>query len=269
MSGSPERSYAPGPFGQIHYQDTGEGDITLLLASQAPATSWQFERAYPLFHAAGIRAVGIDTLGFGLSDAPPGPPSIADYATSIIAVMDHLGLEAAHLCGHHTGSMIITEAALSAPARIASLILAGPVPLTLEERKAYIDSIVAEERAYEAKADGSHLADMFVRRLPWVRDMPDALALCSRYTIRTLMGSGPFWYGHHAAFNYDHGEAMQRLAQPALILTNTGDMIYPLAELTRQLCPHFSYAELEGGGIDIVDQDPAGWVAAIDRYLRD
>ena len=261
------RGYADGPFGQIHFQDTESGDIPLLLFPQSPMTSWQFDRVYPLLAAQGVRAIGVDTPGFGMSDPPPMVPTIADYAKAAPAVMDHLGLNSAHLGGHHTGAKIITEAALSYPDRVRSLVLSGPGPMTVEEQKKYIDTSLAEEKAFAAKEDGSHLAELFVKRLPWIKDEPDGLDLCTRYVVQPLIGAGPFWYGHNAAFHYDGGAALQRVTQPALVLINTGDILYPLAQRTMELCPHFSYAELEGGGVDITDQNPEGWTAEVVGFL--
>ena len=72
----PRRGYTDGPFGQIHYQDTGGDGEPLILCHQAPITSRQYDRVYPLLAAAGIRAIGIDTPGFGLSDEPDHVPSV-------------------------------------------------------------------------------------------------------------------------------------------------------------------------------------------------
>lgn len=261
------RGYASGPFGQIHYQDTAVDGIPLILCPQSPMTSRQFDRVYPLLAEAGVRAIGIDTPGFGMSDPPPDPPSISDYATSVPAVMDQLGLRTANLCGHHTGSMIVTEAALAYPERVHKLILSGPAPMTPEEQQEYIDTALAEEKAFAPNADGSHFSSLFVKRLPWIQDEPDGLELCTGYVLQGLMGLGPFWYGHHAAFSYDAAAATTRLTQPALVLINTGDILYPMAKRTMELCPHFSYAELEGGGVDITDQDPEGWTQKVVAYL--
>jgi pimeloyl-ACP methyl ester carboxylesterase len=268
---TPRRGYADGPFGQIHFQDTGpdsgKGDTTLVLCSQSPLTSRQFDRVYPLLAEAGVRTIGLDTPGFGMSDPPPGPPSIGDFATSIPPVLDHLGLKAAHVGGHHTGCKIAMEAAIAYPNRVQSVVLSGPGPMSREEQQTYIDTVLEAEKSYTAKADASHLSDMFVKRLPWIKDHADGLELCTGYIVQQLMGRGPFWFGHHAAFNYEGAAAMQKLTQPALALFNTGDMLYPLAEKTRTLCPHFSYAELQGGGVDITDQDPEGWVKEVSTYL--
>lgn len=263
-----KRGYADGPFGQIHFQDNQATGTPLVLCPQAPMTSRQFDRVLPLLGAAGVRAIAIDTPGFGMSDPPPAAPGISDYATSIPAVLDHLGLQAASLCGHHTGSKIVAEAALTYPERASKIILSGPAPMTREEQQEYIDTILAAEKVYAPKADGSHLSAIFEKRLPWIKDEPDGLELCTNYTIQNLMGLGPFWYGHHAAFHYDSIQALPKLTQPTLVLINTGDMLYPLAQKTMELCPHFSYAELEGGGVDITDQDPEGWTREVVAFLE-
>ncbi len=263
-----KRGYADGPFGQIHFQDTEAGDTPLVLCSQAPMTSRQFDRVYPLLAAAGIRAVGIDTPGFGMSDAPDHVPSIGDYAQAVPAVLDHLGMGSAHLCGHHTGAKIIAEAGLAYPDRVRSLVFSSPAPMTIEEQKKFIDTSLVAEKEFAPRADGSHLSELFVKRLPWIEAEPDGLELCTGYIVQQLMGYGPFWYGHNAAFHYDSGATMQKLTQPALVLVNTGDMLFPMAARTLEMCPHFSYAEIEGGGVDITDQNPRAWTDAVAAFLK-
>ena len=48
----PRRGYAEGPYGQVHFRDTGEG-IPLLLCHQAPQTSRQFTNVYEPLHRRG------------------------------------------------------------------------------------------------------------------------------------------------------------------------------------------------------------------------
>lgn len=263
-----KRGYAEGPFGQVHFRDTGGDGIPLVLCSQSPLTSRQFDRVYAPLADAGVRAIGIDTPGFGMSDPPPKPPTIGEFATSIPAVLDHLGLNAAHAGGHHTGCKIATEAALAYPKRVLSVVLSGPGPMSREEQLEYIDTVLEAEKNFKSKPDGSHLSDAYVKRLPWIKDHPDGLDLCTGYIVQQLMGLGPFWYGHHAAFNYDGAAGMQKVTQPGLILFNTGDMLYPLAGKARELCPHFTYAEIEGGGVDITDQEPEAWVKEVAGFLK-
>jgi hypothetical protein len=59
-----------------------------------------------------------------------------------------------------------------------------------------------------------------------------------------------------------------RMTHPTLILTNTGDMAYPMAQRARQLRPDMAYVELSGGNVDIVDQAPEAWVEAVVAFTR-
>lgn len=262
----PQRGYADGPFGQIHYQDTGSGQ-PLVLCHQAPITSRQYDLVYPLLAEAGFRAVGIDSPGFGMSDAPPKVPTIADYASAVLPVLDHLGIDRADICGHHTGALIATEVALGAPGRIRKVILNGPTPFTEEEREEWLAFVEEKEKGFTHREDGSHLQELYAGRWEWAEPGTDP-ALVTRYVVEQLMGYGPFWYGHNAAFHYDHAARMKLLEHPTLILTNTGDVIYEHAKRAHALRPDFEFAEIEGGSIDITDQRPAEWVQAVANFLR-
>ena len=264
----PQRGYAAGPFGQVHYQDTGGDGIPLILCHQAPITSRQYDNVYGLLKEAGCRAVGIDTPGFGMSDVTDFVPHVEDYARVVPAVMDHLGIKQADMLGHHTGAMIVSEVAIQFPDRVRNLILNGPGPFSEEERKDWMEGIVeAKEKTFTHKADGSHLSEAYVGRMAWMDPEKDT-ELVTRYIVEQLQGFGPFWYGHHAAFLYDHAASIVKIKHRTMILTNSGDIIKPQAEKTKELRPDWDYVEIEGGKIDPMDQVPEEWVAAVDKFLK-
>lgn len=275
-----KRGYAEGPFGQVHYCDTVAGaDATLVLLHQAPLSLRQFDSTYALFAAAGVRAVGIDLPGFGASDWQPsesagveGPygerlPRVEDYAEVVPAVLDQLGVASAHLCGHHTGAMVCSEASLRWPERVRSLTLSGPAPLEPEEQREFIDTIVAREKAYAPVADGSHLTELWESRIAYLPERTDAAELCTSYILQPLMSPSPFWLGHQAAFTYDATAALARVTHPTLVLANTTDMIFHLAERTLAMRPDFAYAEIEGGGVDPTDLITEPWTRAVLDFI--
>lgn len=262
------RGYADGPHGQVHFQYTTEEGQPLVLCHQAPMTSRQFDSVYGLFADQGFRAIGVDTPGFGMSDAPVEVPSVEDYAGAIAPVLDHLGIEVADVCGHHTGSMIVTAFALQHPERVRKVVIQGPGLFTDAERAEWQRMVEEKEKGYTHRPDGSHLTDLFAARWRWADEGTDP-ALVTRYVVEQLMGYGPFWYGHNAAFAYDHETALKALQHPTLILTNTGDVVHEQGQRARSLRPDFSYAEIEGGGVDITDQRPTEWVERIGQFLRD
>ena len=50
--------------------------------------------------------------------------------------------------------------------------------------------------------------------------------------------------------------------------TNTGDAIYSYSQRAQQLYPHFAWAELQGGTIDIIDEQPGAWSELVARFLK-
>ena len=82
------------------------------------------------------------------------------------------------------------------------------------------------------------------------------------------MGYGPYWYGHNAAFRYDHTPRLALISHPTLILTNTGDAIFENAKWTHRMRPDFAFTALEGGGIDALDQLTDAWVKAVADFLK-
>ncbi|MGA9026407.1 MAG: alpha/beta hydrolase [Steroidobacteraceae bacterium] len=257
--------YAPGPFGQVHFQIWGEG-VPLMLCHQSPSSSEQFTAIYPLLARRKIQAIGIDTPGFGMSTAPDHPPSIEEYADCVTAVLDHLGLPRAHILGQHTGSMVAMEATLRHPGRFASLILNTPTPFSAEERIEWSQRLTPRQRAWRPQADGSHLTALWQRRCAasgsWTH-----LPAMHREVVQMLRAGDTLWYGHAASFRYDQLGRLASISLPTLILTNSGDLTFPLAKRAAASRPDFDYVELAGGTHDIVDEQPEAFSAAVATFI--
>lgn len=64
-----------------------------------------------------------DKRGHGLSEVAPAPGGIADNATDLLALLDHVGWESAAVCGLSVGGLIAMEIAVRAPERVERLVL--------------------------------------------------------------------------------------------------------------------------------------------------
>lgn len=261
----PRKAYADGPFGQIHYAVCGEG-VPLLLVHQSPTDMVQFARVMPLLAAAGIRAIAVDIPGFGTSDVPDHPPTIAEYAAIVPAVLDALGLATASVLGHHTGAIIVTEAALQFPGRVDKVVLHGPLPMSDEER-AFWRQLLSKEKEWNLRWDGSHLAEQWQVRFGAQPAWTDLEAFHANF-VHGLTAGRTVWYAHDAVMQYRHEEALARLTHPTLVLANTGDAIYGYSVRAKESWPRFAYAELAGGTIDCIDELPEAWTAAVAGWLK-
>lgn len=261
--------YAPGPFGQVHYQiwEARGGASPLLLCHQSPSSSEQFGAIYPLLHARGITAIGVDTPGFGMSSVPEHPPTIEEYADSVTAVLDHLEIASADILGQHTGSMVAMEATLRDPPRYQRLVLNTPTPFNQQERAEWSAFLTPRQKAWGPKRDGSHLQALWDRRCAASGPGWSNLPAMHREVVQMLRAGDTLWYGHAASFAYDQLGRLDEITRPTLILTNTGDLTYKFARRAAEHRPDFAYRELEGGTHDIVDEQPEAYTAAVVAFL--
>ena len=154
-----KRGYANTPEGQIHTYSHGRG-APLLLLHETPRSGWSFA---PLMKLMGgkFSCLAPDTLGFGMSDAPPPKGTIEDLARSMIHVLDEHGIARTNVLGFHTGNKIAAAMAAAYPERISKVILVGmthSLVVSRRERNAAIMNIVRGHMGnYAENADGSHL----------------------------------------------------------------------------------------------------------------
>lgn len=69
------------------------------------------------------RVLAPDARGHGQSPRPPGPYTIADMAGDVVALMDDLGIESAHVVGLSMGGCMALQMAIAHPSRVRSLAL--------------------------------------------------------------------------------------------------------------------------------------------------
>src|ERR1051325_1726585 len=109
---------------EIYYEAYGEGTPFLFLSETAcDGAVWKLYQV-PEF-ARDHRVVIFDYRATGLSCTPSQhyPPDA--FAADAAAVLDHLGLEGAVVCGHSMGGRVAQLLALDYPTRVSKLILAS------------------------------------------------------------------------------------------------------------------------------------------------
>lgn len=94
--------------------------------------------------------VRLDLRGFGESVDPP-EGGLLDHVADVVALLDHLGIERAHLVGASFGAGVAATVAVEHPSRVASLLLAPPGGALLTElTQDLIDFLAAERSALAA-----------------------------------------------------------------------------------------------------------------------
>lgn len=101
------------------------------------------------------RVVRYDTRGHGRSEATPAPYTIELLAADLIALMDHLKIERAHLVGLSLGGMLLQNVAANYPQRVISLSLCDTAT-EITPRSTWADRIAAAQKGgVEALVEGT------------------------------------------------------------------------------------------------------------------
>jgi len=109
---------------EIYYEASGEGTPFVFLSETAcDGAVWSLYQV-PEF-SRDHRVVILDYRGTGLSGKPSAKYSTEMFADDAAAVLDHLGLEGAVVCGHSMGGRVAQLLALNYPRKVSNLILAS------------------------------------------------------------------------------------------------------------------------------------------------
>lgn len=108
----------------LYYETYGSGEPLVLIPSTAfSAEVW---KPYQIPELSKSLAVVVhDPRGCGRSKARQEVYTIEQMGNDVVALLDHLGIPAAHLLGHSMGGRIALSIALDFPGRVKSLILAA------------------------------------------------------------------------------------------------------------------------------------------------
>jgi pimeloyl-ACP methyl ester carboxylesterase len=105
----------------INYSVEGRGEpLFLIMGFSGSKMAWFFQRRAFRKH---FQVVTFDNRGVGQSDQPTGPYSMQMFADDTVGLMDHLGIDKAHVLGVSMGGMIAQHIALSHPERVRKLVL--------------------------------------------------------------------------------------------------------------------------------------------------
>ncbi|MDR3499883.1 MAG: alpha/beta hydrolase [Parvibaculum sp.] len=111
---------------KLAYTDVGAGDPVILLHG-IPTWSYLYREVIPLL-ARKFRVLAPDFLGHGYSDRRDCfDRSLRAQTSAILAFMDALGLERAHIVGHDTGGGVALILGIEHPGRVDRLVLSNIV----------------------------------------------------------------------------------------------------------------------------------------------
>lgn len=256
------KGYVDCTAGQLHYRYC-DGPGTPIVFFQQTASSSKMYLKLMQALAGRHRMIAFDTPGFGESFDPVAQPTLAQYADWLLEGIDALGLAHFHVFGHHTGACLAVELGARHPARTASLMMVGPVPLTAEEREQFSRTFGAP---IAPTADGAYLTETweYLRNLGAGAD----LALHHRELVDTVRAWRGRAQAYAAVWAQDWSALFAQVRCPLLLLCAEDDVLHPFFARAQRLRPDARAVTLRGANFE-PDLDSAGTVAAICGFLAE
>jgi 3-oxoadipate enol-lactonase len=204
------------------------------------------------------RSLAFDYPGYGESDFVE-DATREDFAAAVLAGMDDLGIERAHICGLSLGGVIAIALHNAAPERCASLIIADSFAVH-PQGEAILERGLAASSDLRALAEG-RVGALLATRDPAVRGE----------VIETMAAISPESYriGARAVWLADQRERAAAIRVPTLVLCGDQDAITPpsLSEELAALIPGAKLSIIESASHIANLDKPAEFNAAIDGFL--
>ena len=195
------------------------------------------------------RALAFDYPGYGESDLVA-DATRDDFATAILAGLDALGVERAHICGLSLGGVIAIAMHAAAPERCASLILADTFAVHPEGQAIHDRSVDASRNAGMREIAEQRVSALLA---------PATSGEIRSDVIETMSAIDPEAYrlGARAVWLADQRERVTAIEVPTLVIVGTLDAITP-PSLSDELASLI-------GGARVERMEDASHLANLDR----
>jgi pimeloyl-ACP methyl ester carboxylesterase len=239
-------------YGRIHYVEQGAGEPLILMHSNG-CSHHEFDTALPLL-AAKYRCIAWDMPGHG--DSEPGPNrhlSVVDYVDAVIAFMDALGIDKAHISGASIGGMIALAMGALAPERALSVVI---VEAPLRSEREWAAQWTRTERMFAIVQQGEAEVAPRLRKLT-----PDLL---ERWNIdRLKAGSWRMMDVMWALRQFDSRAHLKRMHAPACVIMGDKGPVYASKGAYEDLLPRAPLTVLKDAGHFPMLDDPTAFCNSV------
>lgn len=207
----------------LAFEHEGKGPAVLLMSGLGgSAAFWKGVSA--TLTAQGYQVIRMDQRGIGQSERGAAAVSIAQLADDFHQLLQHCGVERAHVVGHSTGGCIAQQLAFDQPEKVRSLVLgatwAGPNAYMQQLFTLRAQLLRLDPQCYEQQ--GVYLS--YPAEWIWEHD--------------ALVATGKKWESQHiqtvqeriaALLQFDGRDQAAALSVPSLILSAEDDAVVPHA----------------------------------------
>jgi 3-oxoadipate enol-lactonase len=252
----------------LRYLDVGAGTPVVLIHGLAgDHTAWLPQLDVL---ARTHRVIAFDNRGAGASTQVDEPVSTEDLARDTLGLMDHCGVQRAHVVGRSMGGAVAQHLALQAPDRVLTLVLcASFARLDPLGRRVLLNMREALEWRGSWADHARHSVQNFVSAA-FFNQFPERVA-----AIERLLGGEtrlPACYSrqNEACQRHDTVEALHRIRHACLVMAGGSDPICSLAatKLLSEGLPNARTEIFDGASHFFLLEQPAKFMALLAGWLQ-
>ena len=252
------------PFAQvnaasIYYEQHGSGpDLVLLHGAGGNHLSWWQQIAAFSRH---YRVTVYDARGWGRSR---GDMAVGRFVlgTDLVALMEHLGIESAHVVAQSMGGRAVAGLTRIAPGRIRSLVLCGTTAGATNDRIRELQDELRDERG-DAGLREYALARPFEEREPALAVLYRQINALNPPRPKAFLGRPP------ATYRGSQHDPLSALGVPILFVVGEFDMITSPAMIreANSLIPSSRFHEIKGAGHSAYFEAADEWNRVVGEFL--
>ena len=259
----------------LEYEVRGRGEPVLLVHGALVADWFAPLMAEPSLTER-YSLINHHRIGYGGSTHVDHPVSIADQAAYCRALLEHLGVECAHVVGHSSGANIALQLALDSPQRVRSLALLEIVLSEVPSAQEYAERNMAPVIHHYGAGEKAEATDAFLRGVggEGYRAALDR-ALPSGYLEQAVADADPFFRTELPAVRQWRlaREDAERITQPMMaVLGGECDTVSTVFrerhELRLRMLPHAESFELAGVTHLTYVKDAQGMASRLAEFFR-
>jgi 3-oxoadipate enol-lactonase len=249
--------------GRIGFEQSGGGDATPIIFLHGVGSDKSVWAPQLAHFGQSRRAVAFDYPGYGESEFIDGATR-DNFASAILAAMDALGIDRAHICGLSLGGVIAIAMNAAAPDRCASLIIADSFAI-------HPDGQAIHDRSIAASLAMTMLELAEARSGVLLGSA--ATPVLRAEVVETMAAIDPaaFRLGVPAVWLADQSERASAIDIPTLILVGEEDGITPpaLSEELANLIPGARLERIARAGHLANAEQPEAFNSAIESFLSE
>jgi pimeloyl-ACP methyl ester carboxylesterase len=242
-----------------HIERRGSGPPVLLLHGWGASGALFAPTMAGLAHA--FTLIAPDFPGFGATPPPPAAWSVGDYTAWLIALLDSLGIDRAHVVGHSFGGRVAIKLASRWPERVDRLVLTDSAGIRPPRTLKYH----AQVRTFKALRwlSQASIVPAPLRRWAGARTAHNGSSDYQQAT-GTLRGS------FVRVVNEDLRAALPHIQAPTLLIWGARDEDTPLADakLMERLIPDAGLVVFEGAGHYAYLEQSGRFCRIIETFFR-